>query len=108
MKLTVLPHICILASFLSAVSLSAQETDTTRLETVVVSASKTPKPASALSQPVTVISGEDLRARGVVRVSDALREVPGVSMVQTGSFGAVTSMFLRGGESRYTKVLIDG
>ena len=88
--------------------LSAQETDTTRLETVVVSASKTPKPASTLSQPVTVILGEDLRARGVARVSDALREVPGASIVQNGSFGAVTSLFLRGGESRYTKVLIDG
>ena len=92
----------------SAVSASSQETDTTMLETVIVSASKTPKPASALSQPVTVISGEALRARGVVRVSDALREVPGVSIVQNGSFGAVTSMFLRGGESRYTKVLVDG
>jgi vitamin B12 transporter len=41
-------------------------------------------------------------------VSDALREVPGVALVQSGSFGALTSLFLRGGESRYTKVLIDG
>jgi vitamin B12 transporter len=55
-----------------------------------------------------VISGEELRARGVARVSDALREVPGASIVQSGSFGSVTSLFLRGGESRYTKVLIDG
>jgi vitamin B12 transporter len=29
-------------------------------------------------------------------------------LVQSGSFGSVTSLFLRGGESRYTKVLIDG
>jgi outer membrane cobalamin receptor len=55
-----------------------------------------------------VISGADLRARGVTRVSDALREVPGATLVQSGSYGAVTSLFLRGGESRYTKVLIDG
>lgn len=86
----------------------AQDPDTARLETVVVSASKTPKPAGTLSQAVTVISGDDLRERGVTRVSDALREVPGASIVQTGSFGAVTTLFLRGGESRYTKVLIDG
>jgi vitamin B12 transporter len=52
--------------------------------------------------------GEDLRARGVARVTDALREVPGAMLVQSGSFGSVTSLFLRGGESRYTKVLIDG
>ena len=86
----------------------AQEKDTTRLGTVVVSASKVPRPASTLTQAVTVLLGEDLRARGVTRVTDALREVPGAMLVQSGSFGSVTSLFLRGGESRYTKVLIDG
>src|ERR1700681_1589484 len=86
----------------------SQEKDTTQLRTVVVSASKVPRPASTLSQAVTVLYGDDLRARGVTRVSDALREVPGASLVQSGSYGAVTSLFLRGGESRYTKVLIDG
>ena len=89
-------------------SANGQETDTTQLRTVVVSASKVPRPASTLTQAVTVLSGEDLRARGVTRVSDALREVPGAMLVQSGSYGAVTSLFLRGGESRYTKVLIDG
>ncbi len=89
-------------------SARAQATDTAKLGTVVVSASKVPKPASSLTQPVTVLSGEDLRARGVTRVTDALREVPGAALVQSGSYGALTSLFLRGGESRYTKVLIDG
>ena len=93
---------------LSAGALSAQSPDTTQLGTVVVSASKIPRPAATLSQAVTVISGDDLRARGVARVSDALREVPGAMLVQSGSYGAITSLFLRGGESRYTKVLIDG
>src|SRR5881394_29367 len=86
----------------------AQAADTAKLGTVVVSASKVPRPASTLSQAVTVLSGDDLRARGVTRVSDALREVPGATLVQSGSYGALTSLFLRGGESRYTKVLIDG
>ena len=86
----------------------AQAADTAQLRPVVVSASKVPKPAASLSKAVTVLSGDDLRARGVARVSDALREVPGASLVQSGSFGALTSLFLRGGESRYTKVLIDG
>ncbi len=87
---------------------AAQARDTAQLGTVVVSASKVPRAAGTLSQAVTVLSGDDLRARGVMRVSDALREVPGASLVQSGSYGAVTSLFLRGGESRYTKVLIDG
>jgi len=86
----------------------AQAKDTVQLGTVVVSATKVPRPAATLSQAVTVLLGDDLRARGVTRVTDALREVPGASIVQTGSFGGITSLFLRGGESRYTKVLIDG
>ena len=86
----------------------AQAQDTAQLGTVVVSATKVPRPAGTLSQAVTVLSGDDLRARGVSRVSDALREVPGAMLVQSGSYGALTSLFLRGGESRYTKVLIDG
>src|SRR5882762_2142835 len=85
-----------------------QAKDTVQLGTVVVSATKVPRPAAILSQAVTVLLGDDLRARGVTRVTDALREVPGASIVQTGSFGGITSLFLRGGESRYTKVLIDG
>src|SRR5687767_2809129 len=93
----------------SATTVWGQMKDTAQqLGTVVVSGSKIPRPASTLTQAVTVISGDDLRARGVTRVTDALREVPGATLVQSGSYGALTSLFLRGGESRYTKVLIDG
>ncbi len=100
--------ILIAVSLVVSRSVRAQANDTAQLGTVVVSASKVPKPATSLTQPVTVLLGEDLRARGVTRLSDALREVPGAALVQSGSYGAVTSLFLRGGESRYTKVLIDG
>jgi vitamin B12 transporter len=88
--------------------LFAQSPDTTTLGAMVISATKTPTSRISLTQPVTVISGEELRARGITRVSDALRAVPGAIVVQSGSTGSVSSLFLRGGESRYTKVLIDG
>lgn len=87
---------------------AARGSDTTTLEPVIVSATKTPASRALLTQAVTVISGDELRARGVSRVSDAIRQVPGAAVVQNGSFGSVTTVFLRGGESRYTKVLIDG
>src|SRR5436190_11777286 len=101
------PMVCLFLAGLGSAALS-QTPDTAQLGTVVVSGSKVPRPAEVLTQPITVLSGDDLRARGVARVSDALREVPGASLVQSGSDGALTSLFLRGGESRYTKVLIDG
>jgi vitamin B12 transporter len=98
----------IVASTIIVQPVRAQDLDAVMLDTVVISATKTPVARSELTQSVTVLSGDDLRARGVSRVSDALQQVPGVALAQNGSFGSVTSLFLRGGESRYTKVLIDG
>ncbi len=86
----------------------AQARDSVNLPNIVVSATKTPSDKSKLGVPVTVISGAELRAKGITRVVDALRETPGISIVQNGSVGSVSSIFLRGGESRYTKVLLDG
>ena len=93
---------------IAATTAGAQATDTTKLSTVVVSASKTPAERTALTQSVTILSGSDLRARGIARVSDALRAIPGAAVVENGSTGSVSTLFIRGGESRYTKVLIDG
>jgi len=98
-----------LLTFTVCLSLYGQETqDTTRLAELVVTPTRLPTPADAVVSSVTVISGDDLRARGVRFLQDALREVPGAAVVQGGSFGGVSSLFLRGGESDYVKVLIDG
>jgi vitamin B12 transporter len=86
----------------------AQVRDTARVQDLVVTATRLPTPASDVPAGTTVISGDDLRERGVHFVVDALRDVPGMTIVQTGSYGAVTSLFLRGGESDYVKVLLDG
>lgn len=82
--------------------------DTTRLKELVVTATRLPTSPDQVVSSVTIIRGDDLRARGVRFVQDALREVPGAMVVQGGSYGGVGSLFLRGGESDYVKVLIDG
>ncbi len=87
---------------------SAQQRDTVQLEEIIVTADRAPTPLSRVIAPTTVISGAELRERGVVFLQDALRQVPGAAVVSTGSYGGTTSLFLRGGESDYTKVLIDG
>ena len=51
--------------------------DTARLERVVVTATRTELSRPAAPVAVTVITGDALRAQGVVRVADALRQVPG-------------------------------
>ncbi|PYJ51485.1 MAG: hypothetical protein DME83_07305, partial [Verrucomicrobia bacterium] len=44
----------------------------------------------------------------IQRVGNALREVPGLSVVQTGTAGQLTSVFTRGLRSEHTQVLLDG
>ena len=102
--------ICIAAAgMLSPSVLRAQEpTDTVELNPVVVTATRGPRPAADLPALVTVLRGADLRARGITTVFEALRDVPGAAVVQTGAFGGQTSLFLRGGQSNYAKVLVDG
>src|SRR5690349_19293733 len=96
-------------AMLALFAVSAAQQDTARsvtLNPVVVTATRVPVPA--VTAGVTVISGDDLRTRGVTHVLDALREVPGAFLVQSGSYGGQTSLFLRGSQSNYTKVLLDG
>ena len=82
--------------------------DTAALRPVVVTATRLAVPQAAPTATATVITAADLRTRGITHVLDALREVPGAAVLQNGSFGASTSLFLRGGDSKYTQVLVDG
>ena len=75
---------------------------------IVVTAERMELPAGVVSGTVTVLRGDELRARGVRTVAEALRQVPGAAVVSSGSFGGQTSLFLRGGESDHVKVLVDG
>ena len=63
---------------------------------------------SQTGAPVTVIDSQTLDALNKPDVLEALRLVPGAQIVQTGQRGGTTSLFLRGGNSNFTKVLIDG
>ncbi len=92
----------------------AQETSPTpspseaEAEQVVVSATRFDIPLDQSPASVSVITSEDLEQKQIERVSNALREVPGLSIVQTGTAGQLTSIFTRGLRSEHTQVLLDG
>jgi iron complex outermembrane receptor protein/vitamin B12 transporter len=75
---------------------------------VVVTAGATEQLQARTGAPVTVIDEETIEAINKLDVLDALRLVPAAHVAQTGQRGGVASLFLRGGESNFTKVLIDG
>ena len=92
----------------------ADQTIAVRLEVaaitdqLVITATRTEAPTTELGDTVSVITGDDLRRKDQSQVSEALRLIPGVAVVQSGGRGGITSVFTRGGESDYNKVLIDG
>jgi len=100
----------LVAALLASVRPAAaqQPRDTVCLDTLVVTATRLPLPRAAVASAVTVVTGDALRARGITTLLEALRDVPGAALVQGGSFGTPASLFLRGGESDYVKVLVDG
>ncbi len=75
---------------------------------VVVSAALVDLPLSRVTDSVTVIGGDELRARQAENLAGALRSVTGLGITASGGRGGVTSIFTRGGESDYTLVLVDG
>lgn len=77
-------------------------------EEVVVTATRTDTPSGQLGASTTVISEDELRSRLLVPASDALRATVGTTVVRSGGLGTTTSLFVRGGESDYTKIFLDG
>ena len=82
--------------------------DEAEAEQVIVSATRFDIPLDQSPATVSVITSEDLEQKQIERASDALREVPGLAVVQTGTAGQLTSVFIRGLRSEHTQVLLDG
>lgn len=74
---------------------------------IVITATRTETFTSELGGSVSVVTNDDLVRENQTLVSEPLRLVPGIAVVQTGGRGGLTSIFTRGGESDYNKVLID-
>jgi len=77
-------------------------------ETVVVSATRTPAPEQETASSVSLLSGDAIETMQPTSGADALRFLPGAVVNVAGQRGGLGSLFVRGGDSRYNKVLIDG
>jgi len=77
-------------------------------EQVVVSASLGGELAPQTGSSVTVVDQEELQSEHPQTLADALRNIPGVEINRSGSLGTVTSAFVRGGNSNYNLILVDG
>ena len=73
---------------------------------VVVSATGTSLPETQTGASVSVVTSDQFQYKP--EVLETLRPVPGVQVLENGQRGINESLFIRGGESKFNKVLLDG
>ncbi|MGH9503080.1 MAG: TonB-dependent receptor [Terriglobales bacterium] len=77
-------------------------------ETVTVSATRTPVSSSASGANVEVLTAGQLEVMRPVAADGALHFLPGAVVSTAGQRGGLSALFVRGGESTYNKVIVDG
>ncbi len=89
-------------------AVSAQETPEVTLETVVVTATRIEVPLEDVGKTVTVITAKQLEEQKVTSLAETLQNVPGLLVMQQRGPGGLVLLKIRGLDSEYTQILIDG
>jgi outer membrane cobalamin receptor len=76
--------------------------------TVTVTGAKTPLPEESSPTSTSFLRLSELTNLQPVEAGEAIRFLPGAIVANAGERGGLTSLFVRGGESRYNKVIVDG
>lgn len=75
---------------------------------IIVLGTRLPTPIDQVGRSVTVITAEEIEDRQQRFLFDALRIAPGVTVTRSGSFGALSTVSIRGLPTEQTLLVIDG
>ncbi|KQR45905.1 TonB-dependent receptor domain-containing protein [Acidovorax sp. Leaf160] len=89
-------------------TLLAQAATAPQLRDTVVTATRVERPLADLVADVSIVDRDTIERSGAVGVADLLARLPGAEISRNGGQGSSSSVFLRGAESRFTAVYIDG
>ncbi len=78
------------------------------LSETVVTATRIQQPLADLVADISVVDRATIERSGATGVADVLARLPGLEMVRNGGVGSTTSVYIRGAESRFTAVYLDG
>ena len=95
---------------LCTLSLSAQQRDTLQrqqLDEVQISTQRTPA-TLRVANPTQVVSIEKIQQTGALQVSDALKQLAGVTLKDYGGIGGMKTISARGLGSQFSAITIDG
>lgn len=77
-------------------------------DTLSVTANRFQEPNSSILAPITVVEREQIDRWQSNSVIDVLRRMPGIDVGQNGGIGQMSSIYVRGAESRHVLILVDG
>ena len=77
-------------------------------EAVVITASRTEQPLRDAIPHTTILTRQDISDSQAVDLPSLLQREAGFEYTQNGGLGAVTGLFMRGGRSAQTLILVDG
>ena len=77
-------------------------------EHVLVAATRGDAALSTLGVSASVLDREQIAERAPSSTLELLRDLPGIAVARTGGPGSQASAFVRGGESRFARILVDG
>jgi vitamin B12 transporter len=107
-RVSVSAFLVFLTPIVSHAQTAPAQTPPTIHESIVVTATGRETPESKVGMSITVITRDEIEQRHALSTIDLLRTMPGVVAVRAGGVGNLTGVFVRGGESTYNKVLLDG
>ncbi len=108
LRVSVSVFLVFLTPIVSHAQTAPAQTPPTIHESIVVTATGREMPESKVGVSITVINRDEIEQRHALSTIDLLRTMPGVVAVRAGGVGNLTGVFVRGGESTYNKVLLDG
>lgn len=79
-----------------------------RLEEVSVTSSRVAMPLRQVGTSVSVVTADEIRARGFNSLAEVLRNQPAVAVTNAGGAGKLSTLRIRGEEGFRTLVLVDG
>ncbi len=101
-----------ISSIASSVALSVMVSSFSALannsDTLSVTANRFQEPNSSILAPITVVEREQIDRWQSNSVIDVLRRMPGIDVGQNGGIGQMSSIYVRGAESRHVLILVDG
>ena len=97
-----------LVCVLSTSAQTATPAPVATLPEVVVTATRVSQPLTDLVADVTIVDRTQIERSGATGLGDLLARLPGVEMARNGGLGGITSVYLRGAETRFTALFIDG